>query len=278
MPPKSKGGVAAPKGREPEHNGMRVNLRGFFISSIPAKSLPRLVVTCFWADTRADLTTAPEPELPPPKTVHEQARRRFYLTNPIQQKIDEVGNSWCLQDDERLTWANSLFIDRIASKEHRPSNKVEKEFWKQVAKDNIPFRSLNKDYHWGQDIQARDVGDYTLEEFDARVDKQVRLHQLSLEQGQFIRHRDLVHRGTGNSDSEPCLLTEVDLQRETERRKEMATLKKDLYGHHTESFRLDPQWDDVTPIPAPEDQEATAVTIAYPEDYAEGKSTLTSQA
>ena len=55
----------------------------------------------------------------------------------------------------------------------------------------------------------------------------------------------------------------------------MSALKRDLYGEIAGSLANDPQWDDVIPIPHSEPADALA-KIAYPDDYAEGRSTNTS--
>jgi protein farnesyltransferase/geranylgeranyltransferase type-1 subunit alpha len=73
------------------------------------------------------------------------------------------------------------------------------------------------------------------------------------------------------------VLTENDIAAEKARRKEMATLKKELYGgggpggggSGSGSLTLDPEWDDVVPIPQNEPENALAA-ITYPTEYAEG--------
>lgn len=53
----------------------------------------------------------------------------------------------------------------------------------------------------------------------------------------------------------------------------MAQLKRELYGGGVGKdgkLRMDPEWDDVTPIVL-EEPEGALAAIAYPKDYAEGK-------
>ncbi len=51
----------------------------------------------------------------------------------------------------------------------------------------------------------------------------------------------------------------------------MAALKRELYGEIVGSLAGDPEWDDVIPI-ANEEPEGALAQIAYPDDYAEGRS------
>ena len=66
-------------------------------------------------------------------------------------------------------------------------------------------------------------------------------------------------------------VSDEEITAEKARRKEMATLKKELYGEITGSLASDPEWDDVIPI-ANEEPEGALAQIAYPDDYAEGRS------
>lgn len=51
----------------------------------------------------------------------------------------------------------------------------------------------------------------------------------------------------------------------------MATLNRELYGEIAGTLASDPEWDDVIPIAHDEPEDAVA-RIAYPDDYAEGRS------
>jgi len=89
-----------------------------------------------------------------------------------------------------------------------------------------------------------------------------------------ILHRQFLSRRQ-TSLANGVQLSEQDILDEKTRRKEMSALKRDLYGEIAGSLANDPQWDDVIPIPHSEPADALA-KIAYPDDYAEGRSTNTS--
>lgn len=55
------------------------------------------------------------------------------------------------------------------------------------------------------------------------------------------------------------------------RRKEISTLRMELYGERTDPYTEDPEWDDVIPLVV-EDGEGALAAIAYPEHYSEGAS------
>jgi protein farnesyltransferase/geranylgeranyltransferase type-1 subunit alpha len=60
---------------------------------------------------------------------------------------------------------------------------------------------------------------------------------------------------------------------ETRRRKEMAALKRELYGAEVGregKLAMDPEWDGVEPVVL-EEPEGALATIAYPAEYAEGE-------
>ena len=87
----------------------------------------------------------------------------------------------------------------------------------------------------------------------------------------FEEKRDRARRGIVDPlTDEPVVLCENEVEEEKKRRAQMAALREELYGDRTGSYALDPEWDDVEPIPHAEPEGALAA-IAYPEDYAEGK-------
>lgn len=143
------------------------------------------------------------------------------------------------------------------------SNKSEREFWKQVTKEGLPIRRLQKDYNWGKDRSGRDIGTYKPQDFAQRSLKQARLTALDILHRQFLAKRGLAQ--TEGSD-----ISADEIEDEKKRRQAMADLKKELYGEVTGSLAKDPTWDDVIPIPQNEPEDALA-QIAYPEDYAEGR-------
>jgi protein farnesyltransferase/geranylgeranyltransferase type-1 subunit alpha len=163
---------------------------------------------------------------------------------------------------ERKTYTHTKLILPVSQYNVPLSNKSEREFWKTVAKENLPIRRLPKDHTWGKDKTGREIGTYKLEELKQRQIKQAKLSALNLLHRQFLTKRQ--------QDSDK--VTQEDIDTEKKRRREMAALKKDLYGEFTGLLAKDPLWDDVIPIPQNETEGALA-QIAYPEDYAEGQST-----
>lgn len=148
--------------------------------------------------------------------------------------------------------------------------KAEREYWKQVGKDNVPIRALSRDYDWGRDRQGRDVGGYLPEQFEARRKKEGRLAVLRVEHERFLARRDLAGRGVCGRGGRSYEVTDEDVLSEKKRREEMAGLNAELYGGaRAGPYANDPEWDDVAPIPA-EEPEGALAAIAYPDDYAEG--------
>ena len=196
------------------------------------------------------------------QTVAERCKQRYYQTNPLEKKREEVGLSG-LTSAEKKTYAYAKSILPAAKEKLVLSTKAEREFWKTVTKEALPVRRLRKDYGWGKDKSGRDVGTYQLAEFQQRSLKQARLSVLSLLGRQFVTKRQLAH-----ADGSDVLAAEVDEERQ--RRKTMAALRRELYGEIIGPLAQDPEWDDVIPIPLNEPEGALA-QIAYPEDYAEGR-------
>jgi protein farnesyltransferase/geranylgeranyltransferase type-1 subunit alpha len=143
------------------------------------------------------------------------------------------------------------------------SVKAEREFWKFVNKEKLPNRHVRDGYDWGTDKNGKEIASYTIAEHNERKLKQARYRALSLFSRQFVHLRDQARRdGTE--------LTEAQFDEERERRKQMAAMKKDLYGELTGKLAQDPVYDDIIPIPVEEPENALA-RIAYPDFYAEGR-------
>jgi protein farnesyltransferase/geranylgeranyltransferase type-1 subunit alpha len=124
---------------------------------------------------------------------------------------------------------------------------------------------------WGKDKTGRDVGEYTVELFEARTDRRATLTSLTIASRSFSQKRDRARRGAVDPvTGEPCVVCENEIDEERERRAKMAALRAELYGERTGSYAQDPEWDDIEPIPQNEPEGALAA-IAYPEEYAEGK-------
>ncbi|KAI0593074.1 hypothetical protein F4775DRAFT_579556 [Biscogniauxia sp. FL1348] len=247
-----------------------------------------------------------------PKTVREQAWYRYWITNPYEKAYADAGGLDGLSPADRQGYLTSQFIKslHIHNQLHNPrgtissaaesvlSKKSLKEFWKQVNEASIPLRTLPepREGQWGTDRYGRDIGDYSIEEYDALQEKKAQVVRLHLQSRRYRAKRTIAEReakwaelageqAAAEESEEPeeggldyvrpekYVLTEEDKEAERERRKEMAALKKELYGEKVASYALDPDWDDVTPIPQVEPEGALAA-IAYTDDYAESMSYL----
>lgn len=213
---------------------------------------------------KSKATKAPAPAsapLPTPETVNERSSLRFYQTNPLEKRREEVGLHG-LTPAERKTYTHAALIIPVSQDKVPLSNKTEREFWKTVAKDSLPIRRLRKDYDWGKDRSGRDLGTYKIEDFEQRSLKQARLTALDILHRSFLTKRAAAQQEGSN-------VPDKDVEEEKTRRKDMAQLRRELYGEQTGSLAQDPAWDDVIPVPQNETEGALA-QIAYPEDYAEG--------
>ncbi|KAI5867301.1 protein prenylyltransferase [Durotheca rogersii] len=203
-----------------------------------------------------------------PQTVRELEWQRYYATNPYQKAYEEHGLSGMTPADRQA------YCDQEYLKPGRVktlSNKAQREFWKRVNEANIPFRSLPRpsDDQWGRDKNGRDIGDYTLEEYAAYGEKKDRYLRLFYDSIFFKSSNARAYDAPRRDGAHPiytCSDEQLDVERA--RRQEMAELKRELYGQRLSPYSLDPDWDDVTPIPQSEPEGALAA-IAYPEDYAE---------
>jgi protein farnesyltransferase/geranylgeranyltransferase type-1 subunit alpha len=211
-----------------------------------------------------------------PKTVHERALQAYYQTNPTAQRIDEV-DLHGLTPSERQTWASIRLLPKLATRKPGAAAsvvlppKLEREYWKQLGRENIPARGLRfKDFVWGRDRTGRDVGEYSVDEFSARRKKEERVVVLTLESERFRARRELEKVRGCDRKGEKVVVSEEEKKQERKRREEAAGLKKDLYGTTMMRYTFDPAWDDVVPLPADEPDMALAA-IAYPEDYVEGE-------
>lgn len=68
-------------------------------------------------------------------------------------------------------------------------------------------------------------------------------------------------------------ITETEIEEEKKRRREIMTLRGELYGIRGGKMEGDPEWDDVVPVPQ-EEPEGALAGIAYPAEYAEAISYL----
>ncbi|EWG42793.1 protein farnesyltransferase/geranylgeranyltransferase type I alpha subunit [Fusarium verticillioides 7600] len=206
----------------------------------------------------------PEPRAAPespPDTVAQRSRQRFFQTNPIENRRQQVGLS-ALTPAEKKTYAHVNLIQPAIDRSILVNHKTEREFWKFVTKEGLPIRRLPRDYVWGKDRSGRDIGTYSPDELEQRTLKHAKLTSLQIQHRQFLKKRE-----------KQLEVTTEEITAEKTRRKAMAALKRDLYGEITGSLAQDPEWDDVIPIPQNEPEGALA-QIAYPDDYAEAVSYL----
>ncbi|KAI1040241.1 hypothetical protein LB505_005372 [Fusarium chuoi] len=204
----------------------------------------------------------PEPRAAPespPDTIAQRSQQRFFQTNPVENRRQQVGLS-ALTPAEKKTYAHVNLIHPAVNRRVPFSNKTEREFWKFVTKEGLPIRRLPRDYAWGKDRSGRDIGTYSPNELEQRTLKHAKLTSLQIQHRQFLKKRE-----------KQLEVTTEEIAAEKTRRKAMAALKRDLYGEITGSLAQDPDWDDVIPIPQNEPEGALA-QIAYPDDYAEGTS------
>lgn len=195
-------------------------------------------------------------------TVSQRSHQRYFDTNPLQEKVNTDGfNS--LTPAEKKTYAHTNLILPVFQQRVPLSTKTEREFWKQVNKESLPIRRLRDDYDWGKDKSGQDIGTYKLDDLEKRSAKQAQLAALRLLHQRFVTKRQLAQQ-KGEAE-----LAEKEVQDEKQRRRDMAGLRKDLYGQILGPLASDPEWDDVIPIPNDEPEDALA-KIAYPDDYAEG--------
>lgn len=173
---------------------------------------------------------------------------------------------------DRQAYLNQDYLKPGAAK--TLSNKAQKELWKQVNEANLPLRRLPRprDNQWGQDKNGRGLGDYPIQEYEEHTAKKTKLVLLLDESWVFKNKRAKADNGDLYIEGDtvkPFICTDEDVEAEKARRQEMAELRQDLYGVKLDTYALDPEWDDVVPIPQIEPDKALAA-IAYPDDYAEG--------
>ncbi|PFH61001.1 hypothetical protein XA68_18419 [Ophiocordyceps unilateralis] len=212
--------------------------------------------------SRPKTSTAPDPE---PETVEQRSQRRRLLTNPLEQRVRDVGLS-NLSLAEKKTYAHSRLVVPITENRLPLTAKAEREFWKVVAKDGLAARRLRLRYSWGKDRTGRDVGSYSPAELEKRSIGLAKLTALDILHRGFLDRRARARIGGQDVDV-------TDIEEEKARRVAMASLRRELYGEIDGSLAQDPEWDDVVPIPQSEPEDALA-KIAYPEDYAEAVSYL----
>ncbi|KAK4223540.1 hypothetical protein QBC38DRAFT_512318 [Podospora fimiseda] len=218
-------------------------------------------------------------------TILEQSRIRTDLTNPfaLTTTTTTTKSISTLSKQDQLAWFSASLISRYSSSPQQKTAsynrlfgpKPLKDLWKPVCEFSLPLKRIRKPrrFFGGIDGRGKEVSGYTLEEFEARKEKQIRLGCLDLLSRGF---KDL--RGKERRGVEGVFVTESEIEAEKQRRKEMAGLKSQLYGGpfgigETRKMALDPEWDDVQPVWV-EEVEGALASIAYSRDYAEAMAYL----
>ncbi|AEO56246.1 hypothetical protein MYCTH_2300958 [Thermothelomyces thermophilus ATCC 42464] len=114
-------------------------------------------------------------------------------------------------------------------------------------------------------------------EDEARWERKVVLSCLAVQSCCFRARRERERQGQAEEKTgEAAVVTEQEVFEETRRRREMAALRKELYGGgvgKAGKLAADPEWDDVQPVVL-EEPEGALAAIAYPADYAEAMAYL----
>jgi protein farnesyltransferase/geranylgeranyltransferase type-1 subunit alpha len=267
MPPRNKGATKAKASECRSHRRSilpRPLQKGLHFAS--------RILTARSAAAAAAATSSTKEQPTAPQTKNEEAWARYWATNPHETKFQELGLHGMTPAD-RQAYINSDYIKPGAA--DRLSKKAQKELWRQANDANLPLRKLPKPvpFQYGRDRHGRDVGDYPLAEYERYKAKRDRLADLQSESLEFRVARgrkddQLVDTDTGQPIPNDSFSDQKLLDDEKARRKEMSQIKSELYGEKMGPYAMDPEWDDITPIPQVEPEGALAA-IAYPEDYAE---------
>ncbi len=268
-------------------------------SAPSSKPSPAAATQAVAASSSASNPSDQQP-LAPPATVSERSQQRYDESRPLDAARRKLGFS-ALSPDQQATWITAqwcaspcspLNSTSTAGPRARLPPKAQRELWRHVNEACLPVRALRKHHipnktapraAWGTDRNGRDVGSYTLEQFDERTTKRIALTALQVASRAFCENRERARRGALSASGEKVILTDTEADEEKNRRREMAALKKELYGAGAPgaglgfgfgsgpgSLTLDPEWDDVVPLPQNEPEGALAA-ITYPAEYAEGE-------
>lgn len=235
-----------------------------------------------------------KPATSEPATVFERGKLRYEESlSPAELALQQQPNASSLSKltpPDQIHWFYSL-LARSPSARTRAGlgPKALKEVWKHVNDNSIPIRRVNRGKRpaisdWGVDRSGQDIGNYPLGRFEERREKQILLTSLEIESRRFKENRDCAKRGLLDPvTKEKVVVTEREFEEEEERRRRITRLRQELYGTQGDSqakglkmpgatadFGLNPEWDDITPVPHEEGEHALAA-IAYPGEYAEGK-------
>lgn len=221
--------------------------------------------------TSLSLTLAlPSPAEIPPKTIAERTARVHAQGPPYTISLPTAG----LSQSDRTLWANAHFA-RTPTLLRKLPNKAQRDAWKAVNDASLPLRATPTETAWGRDRFGADLGEYTPEQFAKRSQSAVQLAALEVQSRAFTEKREREKaKWVDHTTHEALTVKPNEVEEEKLRRKEIASLRMELYGQRSGAYASDPEWDDVIPMPV-EDGEGALAAIAYPEDYAEGMPPLT---
>ncbi|KAK0635338.1 hypothetical protein B0T17DRAFT_485575 [Bombardia bombarda] len=274
MPPKGK---AAPKPKGTEN--IKPSTSSSNSTSSPAAQQPTT-------------STSPSGNTPTaPSTIGERSQQRFHESRPFDAARQKLGLSG-LSQAEQTGWVSSQLAARSSTSTGssrrttpRLGPKAQRELWRHVNDASLPIRTLKNKKSaptpadvWGTDRAGQKIAGYSIARYEERAAKRTALTALQVTSRAFREARERAKRGlvvTRDHREQPIVLVESakDVQEEKQRRRQMAALRRELYGEMTGEFRQDPEWDGVEPIPQVE-PEAALATISYPEEYAEAISYL----
>ena len=143
--------------------------------------------------------------------------------------------------------------------------KTVKEVWKAVGEGSVALRVAREGYYSLEGGKDKGV---SVEGFEERLRGKWRLSSLEVESRRFRVRREQARRGDSSA-----VATDGEIEEEKQRRREMAHLRKELYGGGVGKegrLAMDPEWDDVEPVVL-EEPEGALAAIQYSSDYAEGE-------
>jgi protein farnesyltransferase/geranylgeranyltransferase type-1 subunit alpha len=151
-----------------------------------------------------------------------------------------------------------------------------KEVWKAVNEGAVPLR-VARVRRREEDKKKGLLLEVGVKEYEAKWERKVVLGCLEVESRCFRTRRERERRGeVERLTGEAVVVTEQEVFEEVRRRKEMAALRKELYGGGVGKegkLAMDPEWDDVEPVVL-EEPEGALAAISYSADYAEGEFSL----
>ncbi|KAH6845503.1 hypothetical protein B0I37DRAFT_380324 [Chaetomium sp. MPI-CAGE-AT-0009] len=242
--------------------------------------------------TTTDKTTKPTTPTTP-ETVLARSEARYAAARPHDALLRQKGGSLsALSRPEQTAWLAARIASRLAARPALASGssssssstsavaklacgggvKTLREVWKAVNEGGVPLRVARVRRCEGGKGEVVGVS-----VFEAQWERKVVLGCLEVESRCFRTRRERERRGEVEVlTGELVVVTEQEVFEETRRRKEMAALRKELYGGgvgREGKLAMDPEWDDVEPVVL-EEPEGALAAISYSADYAEAMAYL----